>query len=344
MALSNFQITKLKYGLFTISISGFLGGAFALAMISSFGGSFATAMTRDYLRLGILTGLGVSTATYLLELRLTGFVPRPLWFDFIVVPSMQTAFIVVIYGTLYILIFGLEKFLKESWIVQTLVISYFFTAIFNIITGLNRLLGQNVLGGLILGTYRKPVNESRFVMFLDIAGSTAIAEKLGALEFHALLNDFFCDIAHPIVNHHGEIYKYVGDEVIITWKERAGAKNGNALRLFFEVDRTIEARREHYRGRYGLVPEYRAGLHFGSLVVGEMGFDKQEIAFSGDVMNTASRIQSECRALGERFLASDAALERLCPPGSEATGCTIVSCGGAKLRGKATEIGISAIR
>ncbi len=344
MALSNFQITKLKYGLLTISISGFLGGAFAFAMTLAVSGSFVTAMTKDYLLLGTLTGFGVSTATYLLDLRLDGYVPRPLWFDFLVVPFMQTTFIVIIYGTLFIVIFGLELFLKNSWIVQTLVISYIFTALFNIVTSLNRLLGQNVLGGLILGTYRKPVNESRFVMFLDIAGSTSIAEKLGALAFHTFLNDFFCDIARPIVNHHGEIYKYVGDEVIITWKERAGAKNGNALRLFFEVDRTIEARREHYRDRYGLVPEYRAGLHFGSLVVGEMGFDKQEIAFSGDVMNTASRIQSECRALGERFLASDAALERLCPPGSEATGCTIVSCGGAKLRGKATEIGISAIR
>lgn len=344
MSLSNFQIQKLKYGIRMILISGCLGGLFAFAMTFAISGHLVTALTGSYLPLGILTGLGVSTATYFLEIHLDKFIPRPLWFDFIVIPSLQTSFIVVIYGSLYILLLGFDKFLSESWILQTLIISYIFTAFFNVLTSLNRLLGQNVLKGLMLGTYRKPVNERRFVMFLDIAGSTSIAEKLGDIEFHAFLNDFFCDIAQPIINHHGEIYKYVGDEVIITWKERIGAKNHNALNLVGDVDKAIESRREHFRRRYGVVPEYRAGLHFGPLVVGEMGFDKQEIAFSGDVMNTASRIQSECKALGERFLVSDAALERLCPRGDRSFSCTIVSRGAAKLRGKSVEIGISAVR
>jgi len=327
-----------------VALSAFLGAAFAALMTVATGGSLFTQSARSYLILGILTGLLISSATLTLENALVRFAPRPLWFDFFVMPAIQTGFIVGIYDSLFILILGMDNFLQGSYTGLTLIISFAITALVNLITNLNRLLGANVFRGLFLGTYRKPVNESRFVMFLDIAGSTTIAEKLGDLKFHAFLNDFFCDIAVPIVNCHGEIYKYVGDEVIITWKKEGGCQRSAALTVFFEVESAIESRREHYQCKYGEMPEFRAGLHFGRLVAGEMGLNKQEIAFSGDVMNTTARIQAECRTVGERFLVSDDALTALAPTGAAFTGREVISMGSATLRGKTREIAISAVR
>ncbi len=60
-----------------------------------------------------------------------------------------------------------------------------------------------------------------------------------------------------------------------------------------------------------MVPEFKAGLHGGSLTVAEVGANKKEIAYHGDVINTASRIQGACNKLGEKFLASLNLAEKL---------------------------------
>ena len=56
--------------------------------------------------------------------------------------------------------------------------------------------------------------------------------------------------------------------------------------------------------KYGVVPEFKVGYHFGPIMVGEIGQIKRDIAFSGDVLNTTSRIQSLCNELGVEILAS----------------------------------------
>ena len=61
----------------------------------------------------------------------------------------------------------------------------------------------------------------------------------------------------------------------------------------------------YYRENYdGIVPEFKAGLHFGFVMVGEIGIVKRDIAYSGDVLNTAARIQSKCNELGVNILIS----------------------------------------
>ena len=56
--------------------------------------------------------------------------------------------------------------------------------------------------------------------------------------------------------------------------------------------------------RFGLIPDFKAGLHCGNVTIGEVGVIKKEIVFTGDVLNTASRIQELCNTYGERLLAS----------------------------------------
>lgn len=171
--------------------------------------------------------------------------------------------------------------------------------------------GPGVLEDIILGKYHKPVEEERIFMFLDIKSSTTIAEKLGHNSYFKLLNDFFADITDAIFYNKGEIYQYVGDEVVISWKIRNGIRKNHCLNCFFEARKEIEKHTPKYLKRYSIVPQFKAGLHIGTATVGEIGVLKKEIAFSGDVLNTTSRIQNECNKYKKDLLISEELLNKL---------------------------------
>jgi adenylate cyclase len=88
----------------------------------------------------------------------------------------------------------------------------------------NDLLGQGVLLAFAAGRYYRPRIEERALLFIDMRASTAIAERLGELRYLDLLNRFVADVSLAVAEHRGDIHKYVGDEVIVTWRLSLGAK------------------------------------------------------------------------------------------------------------------------
>ena len=165
--------------------------------------------------------------------------------------------------------------------------------------------GHGILKDMLLGKYYNSRVEHRIFMFLDIKSSTTIAEKLGHVRYFSLLNDFFSDITDSIVKHKGEIYQYVGDEIVVSWKPKQGSDQGNCLKCFFDITRTIADLAERYEAQYGLVPGFKAGFHYGAVTTGEIGVLKKEIIFTGDVLNTTARIQSKCNDYDVRLLVSE---------------------------------------
>ena len=108
---------------------------------------------------------------------------------------------------------------------------------FGVITETARLIGGPLLTSIVLGTYHRPVREQLIVMFLDLADSTSLAEKLGELRVHDLITRFFFDIDVPINDHGGSVLSYVGDEVIVTWPVTDDpARNARCLACFFAMD------------------------------------------------------------------------------------------------------------
>src|SRR5262245_18458933 len=93
-----------------------------------------------------------------------------------------------------------------------LVILTLVSFLINFVRQLDRMLGPGTLLSLMLGRYHRPVAEERIFMFLDLNSSTAIAEALGPLRFNDFKNDFFHDLAEPVLETRGQIYQYVGDE------------------------------------------------------------------------------------------------------------------------------------
>ncbi|MBU1564165.1 MAG: adenylate/guanylate cyclase domain-containing protein [Proteobacteria bacterium] len=201
----------------------------------------------------------------------------------------------------------LQKDILFSGIVITLSISF----LVSFLQMLNRMLGQTTLFNLFVGRYHKPVEEERIFMFLDIASSTEIAEQIGHLKFHTFLNDFFYDITEAILLNGGEIYKYVGDEIIISWKISDKPRNNNPINTFFEIRQVINQKSEKYIRTFGYVPHFRVGIHCGVVVVGEIGDFRREIAFLGDTVNTASRIQGSCKKFGKDLIVSEEVLKRV---------------------------------
>jgi adenylate cyclase len=211
---------------------------------------------------------------------------------------------------------------------------------FNVLYGVNRLLGQGVLLNFIAGRYHRPRIQERVLLFIDMESSTAIAERLGEVGFLDFLNRFVADVTGPIVAQRGEIHKYVGDELIVTWPLAAGLGDGRCIRACFDALAQLDALADEYTRDFGCRANFRAALHCGPVVIGELGVIKMEIALLGDTMNTAARLQQACRDTGDRVLASAALVDRLA---ALPTGIAKRSIGGLRLRGKESEIELYAL-
>ena len=176
-----------------------------------------------------------------------------------------------------------------------------------------RINDQYSSGGItyLAGRYHRPRSELRVFMFLDMRSSTAIAEELGHVKYCKLLNEVYADITDPVIDSRGEIYQYVGDEMSVSWPLRKGIKRQRCVSCFFRIRKKLRARAEHYRKNYGLVPTFKAGIHYGEVTTGEVGLVKKELIFSGDAVNTAARIQNSCNTFGVDILISQELLEML---------------------------------
>ena len=212
--------------------------------------------------------------------------------------------------------------------------------VINFIRQLNRMLGPGTLMSLLLGRYHRPIAEERIFMFLDLNDSTAIAAALGPLRFNDFKNDFFHDLAEPVLETRGQIYQYVGDEAVITWTVDKGLRQGNCLRCVFLVNERIHEEKGRYLARYGIVPEFKAGLHGGPVVTAEIGDIKKDIVHSGDTVNTAARIEAQCRPLERRVLVSAALLAQCQVPAE----LELEDMGERELRGKAEALRLYSVR
>jgi adenylate cyclase len=204
---------------------------------------------------------------------------------------------------------------------------------------INDKFGRGVLWSFIRGKYHNPREETRIFMFVDLVSSTQIAEKLGNKKYHNLLRDFFADVTNPIIFNNGDIYQYVGDEIVISWKIEDGIENNECIQCYFDMMQAIAVNKEKYLTRYQLVPEFKAGMHYGKVCAGEVGIIKRDITYSGDVLNTTSRIQGKCSEYRVKFLTSDELLSKL-PVKSFYNSKSI---GDIELKGKGQKIALSAI-
>ena len=206
---------------------------------------------------------------------------------------------------------------------------------------LTRLIGGRVLFNVMIGRYRRPIREERILLFLDLAGSTALAEQMGEVRVQELLTRFFYDIDEPITAHGGEVHAYVGDEVIVTWRMAGEGRNPRCLDCFFAIQDRIAALADRYQREFGLRPDFRAGLHAGPIVISECENSRRQVAYFGDTVNVTARLQAQCKELGRALLVSGDLLRLV--DRNQVHGLHVEALGPTQLRGRAAAIDVFSI-
>jgi adenylate cyclase len=174
----------------------------------------------------------------------------------------------------------------------------------NFFLQMNRKIGHDNMYKLLLGRYHKPHGEKRIFMFMDLKDSTKITEKLGHKTYSQFIRQCFHDLTDIILKYRAEIYQYVGDEVVLSWLEDKGFKNFSCIKTFYEFKRVLNQKHAFYLKTFNTFPEFHAGLDYGFVTVSEIGDLKREIAYHGDILNTAARLLGQCKPLGRDLLFS----------------------------------------
>jgi len=210
----------------------------------------------------------------------------------------------------------------------------------NVTIEMGLLLGFGTLKNLLTGRYVQPKREQMTFLLIDMKDSTGMAERLGPIRFHELLNEFFRDVADAALECGAGIHKYVGDEAILTWPADRALADGDCLTCPFLARDLMAANSGQYRERFGVVPEFRAALHYGEIVAGEIGDVRREIAYVGDTLNVAARLLEAAKSLGHDVLVSADLLQRAAMP----SGIAAEPLPTLTVRGRAAPLGISALQ
>lgn len=209
---------------------------------------------------------------------------------------------------------GFQTFLYEGNFKVIVLYSLFSVVVIIFTREMSRKMGHGVFVNFLTGKYHSPCEEERIFMFLDQKCSTHLAEKMGSLGYYKFLKEFYFDVTKCIVANYGEIYRYVGDQVVITWSVKNGVKNANCIRCYYNVKNETENQREKYLNKYRQVPKFRASIHMGKVIRGEVGNVKSQIVFHGEALYETAFIEKECQKLGLDILVSEHLMKRISLP------------------------------
>lgn len=210
-----------------------------------------------------------------------------------------------------------DSFYREVFLTRGFMIFMFDLAVMTLLTILiievTDKYGPGGFWSMMRGKYNKPRIENRIFIFVDINNATTIAEKLGHTKYFRLLRDFFAEITIPILANGGEIYQYVGDEVVLSWKNTPLNKQ-RSFKFLRQAFFLLKRREAKFIKRYGICPTFKAGIHSGEVTAGVIGIVKKDLVYSGDTLNTTARIRSKCHELEETFVVSEGFLHEFSTP------------------------------
>ena len=241
----------------------------------------------------------IQSVLYLLAFLFVGIV---LWFVFKMIFPIYLGY----YQT-YV------KSLTDHTSLMIAFLAYFLLVIvlMNFFFGVRKKFGPGNLWSLFIGRYHNPIVVNKIFMFLDLKDSTAYAEKLGHIKYSRLIQSCFQDLNTIVSQHNAQIYQYVGDEVVLMWDKSDQDAAKNCLTFFYSFRELLHTKSQKYISKYGFLPEFKAGINDGVVTAAEVGNIKSEIAFHGDVLNTAARIQQMCNQYKKHLLASESFVDTM---------------------------------
>jgi adenylate cyclase len=223
----------------------------AAIVIGSVIGAIGFVLARGFtsptgIEIGILYGLILSVAIggisqFVLEGPMRGWLGSLSFTASLMVRSAVYAAIIVpvLFFQLGDVVAGNPRDPLHSGFWTSIAYSVAFVILANLVIGIANIIGPRAFLNFITGRYHSPVEEGRFVLFVDIAGSTGLAERLGGVAIHRLLDRTFRLLTLAVVDYRGEVLNHVGDEVIVTWRERDGGRLPPAALLCSDATRVV---------------------------------------------------------------------------------------------------------
>jgi adenylate cyclase len=182
-------------------------------------------------------------------------------------------------------------------------------------TNLARYFSPNVVDELSRndGALREVRSLEVAVMFVDLVGFTAYADDRAPEEVIGTLRAFHAAMEREVFRHGGTLDKYLGDGLMATFGTPFSGPDDatNALRCARAMIAAMAALNATRRAAGEPALQVSVGVHFGPVVLGDLGVDRLEFAVIGHTVNTASRLEALTRGLGCQVVASDALVQRL---------------------------------
>lgn len=180
----------------------------------------------------------------------------------------------------------------------------FCTVLINLVMEMRRKIGPGTLSRLLSGHYFQPREEERLFLFVDLKGSTTLAERLGHSRYSEFIKECYRELSEAVLNHGAQVDQYLGDGALLSWESGGGAEDA-CVALFEDFQSRLEARDAEFREQFGEIPVFRGGADLGPVTATEVGDVRRVVTYHGDVLNTAARLQDQCKELGVRLLVSE---------------------------------------
>jgi adenylate cyclase len=159
------------------------------------------------------------------------------------------------------------------------------------------LLGSSIFHNIIMARYRRPVEEERVFLFVDVANSTAYAQRFGALAAASYIGNIFKLAAEPVRDWKGSVDDYIGDAALISWPLKRGMSRARCLHCAFDIVAALEDNAEDSLKRFGQIPSARLILHAGPVVTAEVGVDHHKISYFGDTINLVGKLEAAIKGM-----------------------------------------------
>ena len=132
------------------------------------------------------------------------------------------------------------------------------------------------------------------MLFCDVQGSTAAAEKLDPEEWAEIMNGAFEHLIAPVYRYEGTLARLMGDAILAFFGAPITHEDDpqRAVLAALEIIERSESYREEVQRSWGVDFNVRAGINTGLVVVGEVGSDlRVEYTAMGDAINLAARME-----------------------------------------------------
>ncbi|NND01627.1 MAG: adenylate/guanylate cyclase domain-containing protein [Acidimicrobiia bacterium] len=160
------------------------------------------------------------------------------------------------------------------------------------------------------GHYVGPVGREveAAVMFVDVAGFTNMSESLPAYDVVHILNRFFNRAGEAVESNSGRVDNYMGDGLLAVFgiDDEDGDSAFGAVKAGLEVLAVAADMHKYVSRIYGHAFNVRIGIGLGEVIFGLMGGESTaRETVLGDVVNTASRLESANKTTGTTMLVTD---------------------------------------